>query len=164
LDDDGALIGVFPLLRVERRELRFVKVRELTSSGTRFKAGLPHSVQKGALTKLVEHAKDSALELGADRIVISYPAWLDVHKESVTACVLVNEGARGRKRKEEREFGMTRDLLELADRLRDRRVADVAMRRPVFTGSPSGTSWRGSLKWCWSTPGTSSEFQDGRPI
>ena len=56
---------------------------------------------------------------------------LDVHKESVTACVLWAEG-KGKKRKAKRQFGtMTRDLLELADWLRDCGATHVAME---FTG------------------------------
>ena len=52
---------------------------------------------------------------------------LDVHKESVTACVLWAEG-RGKKRKEKRQFGtMTQDLLALADWLRACGVTHVAM-------------------------------------
>src|SRR5439155_25333874 len=53
---------------------------------------------------------------------------LDVHKDRVMACVLIRESPREHKRKEVREFGtMTRDLLQLADWLRDRGVKHVAM-------------------------------------
>ena len=52
---------------------------------------------------------------------------LDVHKDSVSACVLVAEPT-GRKRKELRRFGtMTRDLLELLDWLLELRVTHAAM-------------------------------------
>ncbi len=52
---------------------------------------------------------------------------LDVHKKGVTACVLWAE-AKGKKRKEKREFGtMTRDLLALADWLRGCGVTHMAM-------------------------------------
>lgn len=52
---------------------------------------------------------------------------LDVHKESVTACVLWAEG-KGKKRKEKRQFGtMTGDLLAMADWLRACGVTHVAM-------------------------------------
>ncbi len=52
---------------------------------------------------------------------------LDVHKDRVSACVLVAE-ATGRRRKELRRFGtMTRDLLELLDWLLAMRVTHVAM-------------------------------------
>lgn len=51
---------------------------------------------------------------------------LDVHKASITACVLWAD--RGRARKEKRRFGtFTRDLLELADWLRACGVTHVAM-------------------------------------
>ena len=43
---------------------------------------------------------------------------LDVHKDSVTACVVWAE-EKGKKRREERSYGtFTRDLLQLADWLR----------------------------------------------
>ncbi len=52
---------------------------------------------------------------------------LDVHKKSITACVLWVE-ARGEKRKEKRVFGtFTRDLLKLSDWLRECGVRQVAM-------------------------------------
>jgi transposase len=52
---------------------------------------------------------------------------LDVHKESVTACVLWAEG-KGKKRKEKRQFGtMTQDLLALSDWLQASGVTHVAM-------------------------------------
>ena len=52
---------------------------------------------------------------------------LDVHKASMTACVLWAERG-GRARKEKRRFGtFTRDLLELADWLRTCGVSHVAM-------------------------------------
>jgi hypothetical protein len=52
---------------------------------------------------------------------------LDVHKASITACVLWAEGG-GRPRKEKRRFGtLTRDLLDLADWLRTCGVTHVAI-------------------------------------
>ena len=61
---------------------------------------------------------------------------LDVHKESVTACVLWAEG-KGRKRKEKRQFGtMTRDLLALADWLQACGVTHVAMESTVVYWKP----------------------------
>jgi len=62
---------------------------------------------------------------------------LDVHQESVTACVLWAEG-KGKKRKEKRPFGtMTRDLLALADWLRACGVTQVAM-------ESTGVYWKGT--------------------
>jgi len=62
---------------------------------------------------------------------------LDVHKDSVTACVLWIEG--GKSRREKRKFGtFTQDLLALSDWLRGCRVTHVAMEstgvywKPVF--------------------------------
>src|SRR5258705_7635589 len=52
---------------------------------------------------------------------------LDVHKKSITACVLWVE-ARGEKRNEKRVFGtFTRDLLKLSDWLRECGVRQVAL-------------------------------------
>lgn len=52
---------------------------------------------------------------------------LDVHKNSVTACVLWAEG-NGQNRKEKRRFStFTRDLMALGDWLRECRVSHVAM-------------------------------------
>ena len=52
---------------------------------------------------------------------------LDVHKKSITACVLWAE-AKGKRRKEKRRFGaFTRDLLKMADWLRECGVTHVAM-------------------------------------
>lgn len=62
---------------------------------------------------------------------------LDVHKQSVTACVLWVEG--GKNRREKRKFGtFTRELLEMSDWLRECGVTHVAMEstgvywKPVF--------------------------------
>src|SRR5206468_2340194 len=52
---------------------------------------------------------------------------LDVHKKSITACVLWAE-AKGKSRKEKRRFGtFTHDLLQLADWLGESGVTHVAM-------------------------------------
>ena len=60
-------------------------------------------------------------------VVYSYCCGLDVHKRSITACVLVS-GAGGKGQHEIRRFGtMTRDLLELADWLQGHHVTHVAM-------------------------------------
>jgi len=52
---------------------------------------------------------------------------LDVHKKSITACVLRAE-AKGKSRKEKKRFGtFTHDLLQLADWLAERGVTHLAM-------------------------------------
>ena len=52
---------------------------------------------------------------------------MDVHKKTITACLLVS-GARSKEQHEIRRFGtMTRDLLELADWLQSQQVTHVAM-------------------------------------
>jgi transposase len=60
-------------------------------------------------------------------VVYSHCCGLDVHKRSITACVLVSR-ASGKRQHEIRRFGtMTRDLLELADWLQSQQVTHVAM-------------------------------------
>jgi transposase len=60
-------------------------------------------------------------------VVYSYCCGLDVHKRSITACLLLS-GASSKGRQEIRRFGtMTRDLLELADWLQGHQVTHVAM-------------------------------------
>jgi transposase len=60
-------------------------------------------------------------------VVYPYCCGLDVHKRSITACVLLSE-AGGKGQREIRRFGtMTRDLLELADWLQSQQVTHVAM-------------------------------------
>jgi transposase len=59
---------------------------------------------------------------------------LDVHKSSISACVLLREA--GRVQKHQRRFGaMTQDLHELAEWLRQFRVTQVAM-------ESSGVYWK----------------------
>ena len=72
------------------------------------------------------------------QVVYARCAGLDVHKESVSACVSVCEGEE--KRQVTRQFGtFTGDLLALADWLKEQGVAHVAMEatgvywRPVWT-------------------------------
>jgi transposase len=61
------------------------------------------------------------------RIVYARCCGLDVHKKSMTACVLLRDAA-GATQQEIRRFGtMTRDLLELADWLYGLPVSHVAM-------------------------------------
>ena len=60
-------------------------------------------------------------------VVYTHCCGLDVHKRSITACLLVS-GAGGKGQHEIRRFGtMTRDLLELADWLQSQQVTHVAM-------------------------------------
>ena len=68
------------------------------------------------------------------QVVYARCAGLDVHKESVSACVSVCEGKD--KRQETRQFGtFTGDLLALADWLKDQSVTHVAM-------EATGVYWR----------------------
>ncbi len=61
------------------------------------------------------------------RIVYPRCCGLDVHKKSITACLLIPAG-QGETQQEVRRFGtMTRDLLELLDWLTGNGVTHVAM-------------------------------------
>src|SRR5258708_28028816 len=67
---------------------------------------------------------------------------LDVHKKSITACVLWAE-AKGKSRKEKKRFGtFTHDLLQLADWLEQCGVTHVAMES---TGVYWKTPWPHAL-------------------
>jgi transposase len=71
---------------------------------------------------------------------------LDVHKKSVTACVLWATG----RRRQTREFGtFTRELLELSDWLRSCSVTHVALESTGCTGSRCGIFWKANLRCCW---------------
>jgi len=60
-------------------------------------------------------------------VVYAHCCGLDVHKKTITACLL-SAGAGGKGQHEIRRFGtMTRDLLELADWLQSQQVTHVAM-------------------------------------
>jgi len=60
-------------------------------------------------------------------VVYAHCCGLDVHKRSITACLLVSR-AGGKGQHEIRRFGtMTRDLLALADWLQSHHVTHVAM-------------------------------------
>jgi len=62
---------------------------------------------------------------------------LDIHKKSITACVITPEG------KELRTFGtMTDDIIDLADWIESKSCSSVAMESTgVHTGNQSTTSW-----------------------
>jgi transposase len=61
---------------------------------------------------------------------------LDVHKKTITACVLIRDAA-GHDQQEIRRFGtMSRDLLELADWLHSDQVTPVAMESTGDYGKP----------------------------
>ncbi len=77
---------------------------------------------------------------------------LDIHKKSVTACVLVPG------RKEIRSFGtMTEDLLQLSDWLIGQGVTHVAM-------ESTGVCWKAASSCCWSMPSISKQYQDVRQM
>jgi len=74
---------------------------------------------------------------------------LDVHKKSITACVLWAQGG-GKSRKEKRLFGtVTRELLALADRLRACGVTHVAMESTGVYWKPVWNILGGRFKCCW---------------
>jgi transposase len=68
-------------------------------------------------------------------VVYPHCCGVDVHKRSITACLLVS-GSSGKGHQEIRRFGtMTRDLWELADWLQGQQVTQVAM-------ESTGVSWK----------------------
>ena len=73
--------------------------------------------------------------------IVERPGALDVHKESVTACVRV---WAGRELVEHvADFRTTvQGLLGLRDRLESLGVRQVAMEPPACTGSRAGRCWR----------------------
>jgi len=84
------------------------------------------------------------------QVVYARCAGLDVHKKTVSACVSVCEGRGGAKRQQTRVFGtFTRDLLALADWLKEQGVTHVAMEATASTGDRSGRYWKRSLSRCW---------------
>src|SRR6266403_3655214 len=92
--------------------------------------GLLHSpkrrVAREGIYRFCAASFASRQEGGAMQVVYPCCRGLDVHKKSITACVLWAE-ARGEKRKEKRVFGtFTRDLLKLSDWLRECSVRQVA--------------------------------------
>jgi hypothetical protein len=68
---------------------------------------------------------------------------MDVHKDTVAACILTWEA--GGARKEKRIFGTTtKALLALSDWLHSYEVTHVAMESTGSTGSLFGTFWEAS--------------------
>lgn len=119
------------------------------------------------LPKKGEHAKESKSfdrlagkqEVKAMQVLYERCGGLDVHKKSVTVCVITPEG------KETRTFlTMTRGLMEMVSWLEEKGVAAVAM-------ESTGTYWKpiynlleenGINPW-WSTPATSKTCPAARP-
>jgi transposase len=69
-------------------------------------------------------------------------AGLDVHKDSVTACVRVPDGHGGRQTETRRFTTTTAGLMLLAQWLASFGVTRVGWNRPGATGSRSGSCWR----------------------
>ena len=77
---------------------------------------------------------------------------LDVHKQTVAACVRV-PASKGAREQHVRTFGTTvAELLALRDWLEAHEVTHVAMESTGSTGSRSTTSSRSGSRVCWSTP------------
>lgn len=73
-------------------------------------------------------------------------AGLDVHKKSITACVLWAL-PKGKKKQEKRRFAtVTQDLLAMADWLRESGVTQVAMESTGVYGKPGWKIWEGQLE------------------
>jgi len=74
---------------------------------------------------------------------------LDVHKKSITACVLW-AGAKGKSRKEKRGFGtFTHDLLQLADWLGECGVTHVALESTGVYWKPVWNILEEQSRCCW---------------
>ena len=70
---------------------------------------------------------------------------LDVHKSSISACILLREA--GRVQKHQRRFGaMTQELQELAEWLRQFGVTQVAMESSGVYWKPVWNFWRDSSR------------------
>jgi len=78
-------------------------------------------------------------------------AGLDVHKDSVVACIRIQQGPQAVHQLE--TFGTTtKSLLQLSDWLSEHQVTHVAMEATgVYIGSRYGTCWMGPSSWCWPT-------------
>jgi transposase len=80
------------------------------------------------------------------RMVYPHCCGVDVHKKSITACVLIRDAA-GRDQQELRRFGtMTRELLELADWLHRYQVTHVAMESTGVYWKPVWNMLEGQLE------------------
>jgi transposase len=94
-------------------------------------------------------------------------AGLDVHKDTVVACVRT-PGPKGRREMELREFGtMTRDLLELRDWLVERKVTLVGMEatgvywKPIYYVLEDGLEcWLLNARHLRNVPGRKTDMQD----
>ena len=89
---------------------------------------------------------------------------LDVHQETVVACVLI--GASGeRPRKEIRTFRtMTHDLEALRDWLQELGVTQVGMESTGVDGARSMPCWKGISTSSSATPGISGTCRVARPM
>ena len=65
-------------------------------------------------------------------------AGIDIHKRSITVCVLIREVGR-REQKHQREFGtITSEILAWVDWLQELGVTHLAMESTASTGGPFG--------------------------
>ena len=82
---------------------------------------------------------------------------LDVHKPSITACVLITQA--GKLRKHIRRFGSTtRELREPAAWLREFEVEHVAMESTGVYWKPVWNVLKGQFRSCWPMHSTSRRF------
>src|SRR5713226_8992268 len=86
---------------------------------------------------------------------------IDIHKESVVACLRLQEGRRAKT--EVRQFGTTTaELLRLHEWLAQAACTWRWSRR-VCIGDPSLTCSKAASTWSWPMPTTSRRCQVGRP-
>lgn len=82
-------------------------------------------------------------------VVYERCAGLDVHKKSITACVLWAL-PKGKKKREKRRFAtFTQDLLAMADWLREIGVTHVAMESTGVYWKPVWNILEGNSRSCW---------------
>ena len=85
------------------------------------------------------------------QIVYSRCCGIDVHKDPVTACVLVYRDSVGAGMRQ-REFATyLKAMLNLKLWLLGQKVTQWPRNRPASTGSPSGIHWKGTSSLPWTT-------------
>jgi hypothetical protein len=90
-------------------------------------------------------------------IIIERGAGLDVHKETVVACIM-GTGIK----KEIRTFStVTNDLVRLKKWLEDNQITHLAMESTGgSTGSRYSTYWKTVSQWSWSMHGMSRTYRE----
>lgn len=83
---------------------------------------------------------------------------LDVHSESIVACVLLGESETDLVKETETFPTLTKDLFRLLKWLEEKEVTHIAMKAQEFIGSPFILFWRISLISLWQMPSESKTY------